>query len=164
MKKIKAVIKALKDLSQEDISNFKTWVWRLRTLNMFEPKVLAAPRTVMCKAETEDGEALLYMPLQPVLMYDAIAPKEGLTPRQEAYSLFKINEAVEHMAKSIGYQELYFICRDDTVSDLCVRNGFTEIKNVRVVKKTIEFSKPSTTQWTGPEEHKAAVCNASQQN
>ena len=162
MTKIKAEILALKDLGEREIALFKEWVWRLRHINMFEPKVLAAPRTVMCKAYDEKtGDPLLFMPLQPVLMYDAIASSPDLTPRQEALALARINQQVEEIAKTTGFQEIYFICRDDSVSDICARHGFEEIKNVRVLKKTISFTKEEPVKSTANVEEEVA-CSLSQ--
>lgn len=137
MKKINADVLPLSAMTEQDVTNFKQWVWNLRSINMFDPVVMSAPRTVMCCAGND--EPLLYVPLQPVLMFDAIAAKPGLTPRQEAMCLWKIGEKVDEVAKATGYQEIWFVCRDDRVSDICAAHGFEEIKNVRVLKRTIKI-------------------------
>lgn len=142
MTKIKAQLMPLSKMTEADVSNFKQWVWNLRHINMFQPKVMSAPRTIMCKASavTEGGEEpLVYIPLQPVLMYDAIAAKPELDPKHEALALARIGQVVDETAKTLGFQEVFFICRDDRVSDLCAKHGFTEVSKVRVFKKTIEI-------------------------
>src|ERR1017187_8185604 len=125
--KIEAELKTVGDMEPEETKEFASWVWRTRDLGMFDPDVIGYPRAMMLKARDEDG-ALLYVPLQPVLMYEAIAAKPGINPRQEALSLRRINELVEQVQRDAGYGESYFICRDDRVADLCVRHGFEELK------------------------------------
>lgn len=142
MTKIKAEILPFPALNPEDVTNFRQWVWNSRHINLFDPVVMSAPRTVMCRASevTQRGdEPLVYIPLQPVLMYDSIAAKPGLTPRQEALALARIGGQVDKAAKATGFQETYFICRDDRVSNLCKAHGFTEVENVRVLKKVVKI-------------------------
>lgn len=124
------------EMTEADVENFKEWVWKMRSINMFDPEVIGYPRAAMAKAENEDG-ALLYIPLQAVLMFDAIAPKPELTPRQEAMCLWKIGEVVDQAARETEFREVVFFCRDDRVSDICARHGFEEIKDVRVLRKKV---------------------------
>jgi len=152
MTKIKAVIMAIKDMTKDDIDNFKDWVWKMRHINLFEPKVVSYPRTVMCKAYTDD-EALLYMPLQACLMYDSLAPKPDLSPRKEAFCLYKIVEQVDNIARDTGFGETYFICRDSRVSDIAAAHGFTEIKDVRILKRVVDL-RPAV------QEAKEVTCNS----
>lgn len=137
MKKITATAMPLYECTEEDAKLFMDWVWLQRSINMFDPQVLTYPRTVMCKAGTEE-ETMLYIPLQPVLMWDAIAPKPGLTARQEALCLWKIGQVVEDAMKLCGFGEAYFLCSDDRVADICAEHGFEEIKGVRVLRKKLK--------------------------
>lgn len=136
MKKITAEVLPVGSLSDSDKSQFMEWVWGMMPLNMFQPEMLGYPRTVMCKAGTED-ETMLFVPLQSVLMFDAIAPKPGLTPRQEAMCLWRVGEAVDEAARDSGHREVFFFCRDDRVADICARHGFEEIKGVRLMRKKV---------------------------
>lgn len=137
MQKIKAEILALCDLTQADRDNFSQWVWRQRSTNLFQTDVMKAPRMVMCKA-LKGEDAALYVPLHPVLMFDAIASAPDLTPRQEALALWKIGQEADRIARDTKHREIYFICRDDRVSDICAKHGFEEVKNVRVLKRTVQ--------------------------
>ena len=123
-------------VSPEDAKRFSEWVWAMRGLNMFDPSVISYPRTVMLRASNE-ADPLLFVPLQSVLMFDSIAPKPGLSPRQEALCLRRIDQKVESLAKDSQHREVYFICRDDRVADLCARHGYEEIKDVRILRKKI---------------------------
>lgn len=131
--KVEAQIKVVSAMQPEEAQEFAAWIWRTRELGMFDRDMLGYPRAMMLKACDADG-ALLYIPLQPVLMYDAIASKPGLNPRQEALSMWRIGELVDQVQKDAGYGESYFVCRDDRVADICLRHGFEELKNVRVLK------------------------------
>ena len=134
MTKITADIMALCKVPLEDTKKFIRWVWNLRKINMFDMSVIGYPRTCMLRASDGDG-ALLYMPLQPVLMYDSIAAKPGISPRQEALALSRIQQLVGSVAKDGGFGESYFMCRDDRVADIAAAHGFEELKNVRVLRQ-----------------------------
>lgn len=140
--KIEAEIKAVGRMDIEEQKQFSEWVWNLRKLNMFDSEMISYPRTTMLKASDATG-ALLYIPLQPVLMYDAIAAKPGITPRQEALSMWRIGELVDSVQKDLGYGESYFVCRDHRVADICLRHGFEEITNVRILRHKAEMPKPN---------------------
>lgn len=135
--KIEAEIKTVGRMDIEEQKEFVAWVQSTR-FNMFDPAVISYPRATMLKASDEKG-ALIYIPLQPVLMYDAIAARPGITPRQEALSMWRIGELVDTVQKDLGYGESYFVCRDDRVADICLRHGFEEIKNVRILRHKAEM-------------------------
>ena len=131
--KIEAELKTIEYMKPEEMTEFSAWVWTVRELGMFDPDVMTYPRSMMLKARDDNG-ALLYVPLQPVFMYETIVAKPGIKPRKEALSLLRINQLVEQAQRDAGYGESYFICRDDRIADLCARHGFEELKNVRVLK------------------------------
>lgn len=137
MKKITAEILPVRALSEPDRDSFISWVWHMMPLNMFQKEVLTYPRTVMCKASVGE-ETALFVPLQSVLMYDAIAPRPGLSPKQEAMCLWRIGEQVDQLARESQHREVYFFCRDDRVADICAAHGFEEIKNVRVLRRKVQ--------------------------
>ena len=127
---------------KEDWENFISWVWEARKINNFDPDVVSYPRSVMLTAdkETENtSEPILYLPIQPVLMLESLAPKPGITPREEALALWRLGELLEQITKDTGLQEHYFICKDDRMADYCSKHGFTEMKGYRLLKKKIPF-------------------------
>jgi hypothetical protein len=139
LKKITAEVLPLGSMTKTAIAKFVDWVWQMRHLNLFDKDVLTYPRTVMCRAGNEDDD-LLFVPVQSVLMFDSLAPKPGLTPRQEAMCLWRVGEAVDEIAKQTGHREVYFFCSDDRVADICSRHGFKEIKGVRLMRKKLPCS------------------------
>lgn len=154
MTKITAELLPLYALPLDEAKLFTDWVWQARKINMFDPEVLKAPRAAMVRAVNEQGP-LLFVPLQPVLMLESLAPKPGLTPRQEAMSLWRVGEAVEGAAKLCGFQEVVFMTRDDRVADICAEHGFEELKGVRVLKKKIKLETAPAAESQAPEKEAA---------
>jgi hypothetical protein len=136
MKKITADVFTVGSLPKRAWDQLIDWMKRGMPLNMFDPNMLLYPRTVICTAKADD-ENLLFIPLQPVLMYDAIASAPDITPRQEALALYRIGQVTDRLAKDLGFRETYFFCRDNSVTDLCADHGFEEVKNVRVLRRKI---------------------------
>ncbi len=136
MKKIAAEVFPMNQMTQADCDNFVAWAWAARKINLIDPEVLSYPRAVMCKAGTEDNP-LLYIPVQPVLMFESIAPNPAITERQEALALWRIGEQVVNVMKDSGHAEAYFVCADDRVADICVKHGFEEVRGVRLLKRKL---------------------------
>lgn len=141
MKKITASVVPICSVPPDEAKDFISWVWGARTINCFDPDVLSYPRSCMTKAEDGDG-ATLYIPIQPVLMFESIAPRPGISPKKEALSLLRIDELLEDVARDTGIMEQYFLCKDDRVADLCRGHGFTEMEGYRILKKKISARKP----------------------
>src|SRR5579863_899010 len=123
MRKIEAELMPISAMNELDVKDFMEFVWHMKPLNMFDPEVIGYPRTVMLRAKSEE-ENQLFIPIQSVLMYDAIAPKPGLSPRHEALALARIGQVVDQAARDAGIRETFFFCKDDRVADLCAKHGF----------------------------------------
>jgi hypothetical protein len=136
MKRIEAEMMPISAMNEQDVKDFMEYVWQMRHLNMFDKDVIGYPRTVMLRAKSEDGNEL-FIPLQSVLMYDAIAPKPGLSPWHEALALARIGQVVDQAARDTGTGEVWFVCRDERVADLCAKHGYEELHNVRVLRKKV---------------------------
>lgn len=141
MKKIQACILPVGALPEEDQRNFLEWVWRDRAINLFDPESLSHPWSAMCVAGSERNP-MLYIPLQPVFVWDAIASKPGITPREEALCLWRIGEAVDAKMEETGVGEAWFLCADGRVADICARHGFEEFKGVRVLRRKAKKALP----------------------
>jgi hypothetical protein len=141
--KITARCATIGDLAKDDQENFIAWVWAARAINAFDPKVISYPRTIMLTADKEvkgcPTEPILYLPVQPVLMLESLAPKPGISPHEEAAALGRFGELLEQISKETGIQEQYFLCKDDRVADLCVKHGFTEMKDYRLLQRKIPY-------------------------
>lgn len=126
MKKITGDVLRQEDLTEQDAENFVAWVFAQQDKNDFDPSVMYYPRTVMCRA-LADEEPFLYVPLQPILMYESLASKPGTTSRQTAMGLWKISEAIDKLALETGFREAYFITSDEREATVCSLRGWTII-------------------------------------
>ena len=121
MKKITAELLPLGALTEEDVRDFVTWVQGLRHVNNFDPEVMFYDRTAMCRS-LADGVPELYLPIQPVLMYESLAPRPGLSKRHIAMGLYRIGELMDTACQQLGFGEQYFITNDpDEVAAVCKR-------------------------------------------
>lgn len=134
MKKITASVAPVMQMSQKQAQEFTDWVWESREINRFDPDVIGYPKTVMLTAEDEDGK-LLYIPLQGVLMFDAIAAKPGITARKEALALARIGQLVDSIAAETGHAETYFLCADERVVEICSRHGYEVVEGFRILRR-----------------------------
>ena len=135
--KITTRLTTIGGMTKKDQDTFADWVWQARAINKFEPDVLSYPRTVMLTADDESGP-VLYLPVQPVLMLESLAPKPGVSPRKEALALWRMGEMLEQVSRDTGMREQYFICKDDRVADICADHGFEELKGYRLLRKKIK--------------------------
>ena len=140
MQKITAEALPIYSVQPEDAEKFISWVWQARYINCFDPDVLSYPRSCMATAKDAEG-ATLYIPIQPVLMYESIAPRPGISAKREAISLRRIGDLLEEVSRDTGLMEQYFLCKDDRVADLCAAHGFTEMEGYRILKKKVSARK-----------------------
>lgn len=93
--------------------------------NMFDPAVLGYPSTMtLCVA---NGAPLLFMPLQACFFMDALGKQPGIRKRDMAFALVKMIEAVRNLAAATKVKEVYFFCKEKTVSEQAPHFGFEVI-------------------------------------
>jgi hypothetical protein len=126
MKKITADILRKEDLTIDDAEKYVEWAFRVKEKTNFDPTILYYPRTVLCRAKADD-EPIVYLPLQPILMFESLAPEKNVTERQLALALWKINEAVDKMGLAAGFKESYFLTGDEREANVCSLHGWTII-------------------------------------
>jgi hypothetical protein len=125
MQKITADVMPLCDVPEADAKKFTEWVWNVKDKVCFDPDTLSYPRSCMTRAQNGE-ETLMMIPLQPVLMFESMTRKPGLTDRQSAMCLFKIGEVVEEAMQDSGHKEAYFLTNDAQEAETCSRHGWTK--------------------------------------
>src|SRR6266702_2624777 len=121
MKRITAEL--LDSVTEQDTKELFEWSLALKEKNNFDSDVLFYPRCVVTRA-VADGEPIVYLPLHPVIMFESLAPKPGLSKGQIAMALYRIGEAVEQVAQSTGYGEMYFLTNDEDEVKATSRRGW----------------------------------------
>jgi hypothetical protein len=123
VEKITAEILRQEDLTEQDAEKFCEWVYAMRDKNNFDPGVMWYPRTIMCRAQAGE-EPIAYVPLQPVLMYESLAAKPGVSSRQLAMALWKISEAVDKAARVTSFCEAFLITSDENEATVASLHGW----------------------------------------
>lgn len=135
MKEITAEIMPLSVFPPEERSTFSAWAWNLRDRTQFDMDVIGYPRACIARASSE-GTPLLYVPIQPVLMLESLAPDPTLTTNQKALALWRVMEEMDDVMKLTGMHETYFVTQDDQFAERAIAAGFTEVKG-RVLKRKL---------------------------
>jgi hypothetical protein len=146
MQKITADFQTVGTVSLSDATVFIKWIWEQREKTDFDPQVLSYPRACMTIAKSGD-EPLMFIPLQPVLFFESMAKKPGLSDKEAALCMWKIGEIVEQTMKLTGHAESYFITNSETESVTCSRHGWTVVmhdaeKNLWLMKRKTEVVPP----------------------
>lgn len=93
--------------------------------NLFDPEVLGYPSSLtFC---VENGEPLLYMPLQVTLTMESIGKKPGIRHRDMALSLVQLIEGIYNFAKGANIAEIYFICVEPGIVEQAKHFGFEKV-------------------------------------
>ena len=93
--------------------------------NCFDPDVLGHQTTMtLC---VENGQPLLYMPLQLTLTMESLGKKPGIRKRDMAFALVEMIEGVKKLARGMGVIEVYFLCVEETVINQAEKFGFKRI-------------------------------------
>ena len=119
----------------EDAEEFCRWM-ASTPLNLFDPGIATYPGLRTLKA-TINGGAAVYCPVHPVLCVESLAHRPDITPRQNAYALSKIQEALEKLAGSYGIREILWMCADESLIRLAKSRGYEEI-TVKVLRKKLK--------------------------
>lgn len=129
-----------------DAELFIKWIWAQRETSNFDPETLGYPRSCMTMAKAGE-DTLMFIPLQPILFFESMAKKPGLTDKQSALCMWRIGELVEQTMKLTGHAESYFITNDEQESTTCSRHGWTIVmhdaeKNLWLMKRKTQVVPP----------------------
>ena len=145
MQTITADMMPLYSVPLKDAQTFTKWVFDVRHKVSFDMDTLGYPRSCMTRAKQGD-EMVMMIPIQPVLMFESMVRKPGLTDRQAAMAMFKIGEAVERAMVDTLHREAYFLTNDEREAETCSRHGWTKVlfdpeKKMWLMKRKHELAK-----------------------
>lgn len=124
--KITAELMPVGCVSQEDAELFRDWAWRRRIQTNFDADTLTYPRSCMAKASDSNG-ALLFLPFHPVIMFESLISKPGISAGKRALSMYRIGQEVERIAQQTGHGEAYFITNDANEVAATSKRGWTVV-------------------------------------
>lgn len=101
------------------------WLLRIQEKSGLDMDVLDYPATAMlCAYEKVSRRPLLYVPIQKVMMLDALGPNPECSEIELAHALAKVIETTHYESYKAGMGEVYFPCADQSVIDLAKRHHF----------------------------------------
>lgn len=111
---------------EKDAITYADWLAKASDINLVDRKVYFYPTAQHLVVE-RDGEPQLMNSVHAVLVMEALAPKPGITPMQEARALNELFEKVKEMARAAGVREILFGCKDETLIRFIERRGFERL-------------------------------------
>lgn len=126
MQHITAELMPLYSVPVADAKLFIEWMDSVHKERNFDPDTLSYPRSCMSKAGTSD-ETLMMVPIQPVLFFESMAKKPGLSDMKTAACFFQIGEQLKRVMKDTGHAEAYFLTNSDDEADACERRGWKKV-------------------------------------
>lgn len=109
-----------------DAQNYTEWLQAASDINMVDTKVYEYPTCNTAVIE-KDGEPVLMNSFHLVLVQEALAPKPGLSPRDEAMALKTLEDGIKNLAKATGVREIWFGCIDERLQKFIERRGFERL-------------------------------------
>lgn len=115
-----------------DAKNYADWLKAAEDINLVDRSVYSYPTTNTIVVE-KDGEPVLMNSFQAVLVMEALAPKPGISPMDEARALKELFEGVKRIAAGTGVKEIMFACKDPRVIKFVEKHG-GEVLSVPVLR------------------------------
>jgi hypothetical protein len=109
----------------KDAAKYVEWLKAASDKNLFEPEVYDEPTCNTITIE-KDGEPVLMNSFRLVLVQEALAPKPGISPMDEARALKELFDGIKRVARATGIREINFQCIDPTLEKFILRHGFTK--------------------------------------
>jgi hypothetical protein len=125
----------VRDFEEKDSQKYVDWLHALASINLVDSGVYEYPRIAHLAVDKED-ETVLINSVHPVLVQEALAPKPGLSPKDEARALRALNDALKELAFKCGYKEIWFGCKDERVIRFAQKHGF-EVLNFPVLRMKV---------------------------
>jgi hypothetical protein len=110
----------------KDSQNYAEWLRAAEDKNLVDYSVYSYPTCNTAVVE-QDGEPVLMNSFHLVLMQEALAPKPGISPKDMAYALRGLNDALKRLAKVSGVKEIWFGCKDESTCKFAERHGFERL-------------------------------------
>ena len=110
----------------EDAALCAEWLKEAEDINLVDRKVYEYP-TCQSVVVERGGEPQLFNSFHAVLVMEALAPKPGISPMQEALALNELFEKVKDVARAAGIKEIVFGCKDEKLGKFIEGRGFEKL-------------------------------------
>jgi hypothetical protein len=119
----------------KDAEKYFNWLKAASDKNLVETAVYSEPTTNTLVVEA-DGDPVLMNSFRLVICMEALAPKPGIDPKDEARALRELYSNIRRIAQATGVKEVLFQCVDPSLENFIERKGFTKI-NTPVFKMKV---------------------------
>lgn len=109
-----------------DAPLYADWLTAASDINLVDQAVYSYPTCNTVVVEKE-GEPVLMNSFQLCLVMEALAPKPGLSPMDEARALKKLFDGIKAVAEASGIKEVLFGCKDPRVDKFVTGRGFQKL-------------------------------------
>jgi hypothetical protein len=127
----------IRDAQPTDSENYTKWLFAASDKNLLDLEVYKYPTCNTVVVENKAGEPVLMNSAHLVLVMEALAPRPGVTPLQEARALKELFEAMKAVARKSGVREILFGCKDESLAGFIKDRGFEKI-NFPVFRYKVE--------------------------
>ena len=117
----------IRDAEPKDAENYSNWLAASSDINLVDYGVYKYPTCLTAVVEDKEGAPALMNSAHLVLVMEALAPRPGLSPLQEARALKELFEAMKRVAKATGVREILFGCKDERVHKFIEGRGFQKL-------------------------------------
>jgi len=107
----------------KDAEVYTNWLLAAAGINLLDAGVYRYPTCNTAVVE-KDGEPVLINSVHLVLMQEALAPKPGLSPMDEARALKTLHYAIQALAERSGTREVWFGCKDKRLIKFATKHGY----------------------------------------
>jgi N-acetylglutamate synthase-like GNAT family acetyltransferase len=111
---------------EKDATTYAEWLAKTSDINLVDRGVYTYPTTQHLVVDRE-GQPQLMNSCHAVLVMEALAPRPGITPMQEARALNELFEKVKEVARAAGIKEVMFGCKDERLAKFIERRGFERL-------------------------------------
>jgi N-acetylglutamate synthase-like GNAT family acetyltransferase len=116
----------IRNAEDKDAAAYAEWLAKASDINLVDRGVYTYPTAQHLVVE-RDGVPQLMNSCHAVLVMEALAPRPGITPRQEARALNELFEKVKEVARAAGIKEIVFGCKDERLGKFIERRGFERL-------------------------------------
>lgn len=124
----------IRPAEEKDAVTCAEWLAKASDINLVDRGVYTYPTTQTLVVE-RDGQPQLMNSFHAVIVMEALAPRPGITPMQEARALDELFEKIKQVAREAGIREVMFGCKDERLEKFLLEK---EKKNKNRKKKGFE--------------------------
>lgn len=117
----------VRNAQPEDAATYAERLYKGRALNLLADENVYTYPTCQTLVVEREGRNELMNSFHAVFVMECLAPREGITPLQEARALNELFEEIKKKARAVGIKEIMFGCRDERLINFIERRDFERL-------------------------------------